>query len=772
MKHLKQSLCYFITLLFCSLALQHASGQLVGTVQIGDTTYVGVYTITASDANSGDNMIFVSPRATVTVNPVEGYFTYPVWQGDIVMNAAGILVTPGITGTGGALNTELTLQGHLLGENDLTKEGAGDLTFTGDSNLADTNPNKYRGTLRLATGRVLVTGTGQLSSLSRIEMSAGTILDISGATNGQEVYNFYGTGTVALGGNDLTFGRDNANRTFAGVITGGTGSSLTKVGTGTSTFTADSTGFLGTISVNGGTLLVNGDMSGAGLTTIADGGTLGGRGILGDVTIEAGGTLAPSVLTPQSSLTNSPYTMTVGELDAQTGSTIVLRINDQSAFEQIRVDSIYGGTTWADVNLEISALAGDYSGAGVTITGPMITTDGTSDATTWNDWTIRQKFLNLDNTGKITRNSTFFRGYAQTHNQQEVARVLDLSGVGTNANMWEMMTRFSQITSATERLAVFNQMTGDLRAHAFTLGQWKTSQYGLAHLDLTEHGLSEKNSVWFQAIHQTTDFEGDGNASAYGISRTGGIVGSEEVIGDDTKFGFFVGFARPYIYNQGNSVESNDLQFGFYGGSRIHRFLDTKLFVGYGHQFYEQKRYITDPVLLADGPVQQIDSRYKGDSMSMSLEIGVPLEGGLFSLRPLAAIDSDLTWVYNTDETGSSGLEQRFAREFYEKTLARAGLTAQFGSVMYSTPLSLMGRAFYARQISGDSHTTSRAAFLGDTSQWMSIYGIEQGRDYMTGGLGVRWTISDSRSFYGDYDYTMSDRSRAHSASLGYMQKW
>ncbi|MGL6226043.1 MAG: autotransporter outer membrane beta-barrel domain-containing protein [Thermoguttaceae bacterium] len=788
MKHLKQSLCCIITLLFCALLSQYAFGQTLplpntGNVQVNGVDQGPTYIITSGANNY--RMIFTAPTAVVSLNTVTGL--NKTWGGEISMQAAGVIATQS-TVAGQLPN--LTVNGVLSGNQDLTKTGDGKLIFTNSNNT-------HRGTITVNAGTVAISDAGQLSG-SLIDLtSLGSTLDISGATSSASIGGLSGVfgSVVKLDTKELVFGGNNANTTYDGFFDGS--GTLTKVGTGTVTLTGDSTTtvptvlgpFTGNISVDKGTLLVNGNVSGSALaplvkttTTVKQGAVLGGNGTLGNVTVNAGGMLAPSVLTADA-VSNEVLTIS-GQLDAQANSKIVLRVNDKGAFEQIKVGTVSVGTDWNNVNLEMNALAGDYSDPpGVTILGPMITANGTVDLTTWSDWELRQKFLNLNTTtGNITRKTDYFQNpnVVQTHNQQEVGRVLDASKAGTSDAMWEMMTRLSWLIGddpttplSPDRIyAAYSQMTGDLRAHAITLGQWKTSQYGLAHLDLTEHGLSEKNSVWFQAIHQTTDFEGDGNASAYGISRTGGIFGSEEVVGDDTLFGFFVGFSRPYIYNQGNSVEANDLQFGFYGGSRLHRFLDTKLFVGYGHQSYDQKRYITDSVLLDDGPVQQISSRYKGDSMSMSCEIGVPLEGGLFSLRPLAAVDSDLTWVYNTDETGSSGLEQRFAREFYEKTLARAGLTAQFGSVMYSTPLSLTGRAFYARQISGDSHTTSRAAFLGDTSQWMSIYGIEQGKDYMTGGLGFRWTISESRSFYGDYDYTTSDRSRAHSASLGYMQKW
>jgi len=669
------------------------------------------------------------------------------------MNAAGIIDTPTLFDIGSftLIDSELTVNGVLSGSRNLTKTGGGTLIFT--------NTNTNTGALIVSGGTVAVKGNGALSQSSLVNLaSSGVTLDISAANNPQTIAGLTGVdgANVNLGTQSLTFGGGNTNTTYAGSFSGS--GTLTKVGTGTATLAGDSPGFTGPINVNAGTLLVNGNMGIAGLTTVGNA-TLGGTGTLGNVTITSAGTLAPSVLTPTDTTTK---TLTVNDLTLDPGSQVIVRANDLGANERIWVNGAFTdhGTLWID------AIAGKYVGQAY---GPFITVGGAPDP---GNWDIRQKFLTWDPGPRtITRNEDFFKNLAATHNQREVARVLDLMDVQC-PKMWEVMTRLSQIPTPAEQRAAFNQMTGDLRAHAIMLGQWKTSQYGLAHLDLTEHGFYEKESLWFRAIHQTTDVESDGNASAYGISRTGGVVGHEEMFGDDTTLGLLIGFSQPYVYNQGNSVNANDLQFGFYSGTRISRFLDTKMFVGVGHQYYEQKRYITDSYLLDNGPIERIDATYTGDSMSMSWEFGVPIEGNLVSLRPVMAIDSDLTWVYNASETGTTGLELSYAREFYDKTLFRTGLTAQLGSVRYATPLSLFGRFFYARQIGGNPYTTSRAAFSCDLNQTMTIFGVDQGKDYISGGLGFRWTLSESRSLFGDYDLTTTDRSQMHYASLGYIQKW
>jgi autotransporter-associated beta strand protein len=87
----------------------------------------------------------------------------------------------------------------------------------------------------------------------------------------------------------------------------------------------------GPVTVQGGTLYVDGAMSGPGSVTVYSGGTLGGNGsILGDLTVQDGGTLAPG--------TNDVHgssTLTVSNL--MLGANAILRMN-------LNAPGVLGGT--------------------------------------------------------------------------------------------------------------------------------------------------------------------------------------------------------------------------------------------------------------------------------------------------------------------------------------------------------------------------------------------------------------------------------------------
>nr|WP_249816290.1 autotransporter domain-containing protein [Bradyrhizobium sp. 138] len=91
---------------------------------------------------------------------------------------------------------------------------------------------------------------------------------------------------------------------------------LDKTGSSVWTVTGTST-YAGPVTVNGGTLAVNGDLSSAGSLTVNAGGMLGGSGIAGAVAVN-GGTLAPG---------NSIGTLTTASLTMTAASTYLVQVS-------------------------------------------------------------------------------------------------------------------------------------------------------------------------------------------------------------------------------------------------------------------------------------------------------------------------------------------------------------------------------------------------------------------------------------------------------------
>ena len=153
------------------------------------------------------------------------------------------------------------------------------------------------------TSRIEVFGNGNLD----ISLHNKRFHDILGVTVGS----IEGDGNVFLGANNLTVGSNNLSTTFSGMIqdggvNGGTGGSLTKIGTGTLELTGANT-YTGNTNIKGGVLQIHGSITSN--TFVNHSSTLAGTGnIYGGVTGD--GIVRPG--DPIGTLTVNSYTQPVG----------------------------------------------------------------------------------------------------------------------------------------------------------------------------------------------------------------------------------------------------------------------------------------------------------------------------------------------------------------------------------------------------------------------------------------------------------------------------
>ena len=287
-----------------AIVTNNAEVLFFGNSTAGNATFTDAFGIVIfSDEATAGNATFVN--AGGTVSGTGGGFT--VFQ-------AGSTAGNATVTTNGATVSD-AFKGQNLFEGDA---GNATLIANGGSNGGDGGFIQYR--------------LGSTGGTARVEVFGNGTLDISqhnapGVTTGS----IEGSGLVFLGGVNLTVGTNNLSTTFSGVMqdggfSGGTGGSLTKIGTGKLTLSGANT-YTGVTTVNAGTLLVSntaGSATGPGAVKV-NSGTLGGSGIItGAVTIgtgsgagaflaPAGGTRKQATLTSHSALTfngDATYTYT------------------------------------------------------------------------------------------------------------------------------------------------------------------------------------------------------------------------------------------------------------------------------------------------------------------------------------------------------------------------------------------------------------------------------------------------------------------------------
>ena len=206
--------------------------------------------------------------------------------------------------------------------------GSGGLTFSGPGKLTLGGANTFTGDTRVGSGTLSLNHSNALAG-STLNMASSDDGTVAFGLTGNNTYNIGGiTGSknLAIGGNVLSVGANNANSTYSGQVSGI--GSLTKSGTSTLTMSGASS-YTGATVVSDGLLVVNGSISTSILTTIQSGATLGGSGAVGALTVQAGGTVAPG---------NSPGILSTGNYN-QAG-TLSLELNGTLAgaeYDQVNV---------------------------------------------------------------------------------------------------------------------------------------------------------------------------------------------------------------------------------------------------------------------------------------------------------------------------------------------------------------------------------------------------------------------------------------------------
>lgn len=270
--------------------------------------------LTLGTAGSAGTIVFEDDEATTLVvnGTLQGFAGGPaVITGDasaniITVNAGGSLTANGNLGGGSDV---VTVSGALAtGAAQLNLADGNDTLVLNDTAVftgAGVNAGAGTGdTLQVNTSSARTLAGSQVTGFEALTKTLGGTLTLTGdhsftagttiSAGVLQIGDGTATGTLAgnvLNNGMLVFNRDGAS-TFAGNISGSGG--LSHIDSGTTTLTGTNS-YKGATSIAAGTLIINGDQSGAtGPTSVANGATLGGNGTIGgNVTVAGGGSINP-----------------------------------------------------------------------------------------------------------------------------------------------------------------------------------------------------------------------------------------------------------------------------------------------------------------------------------------------------------------------------------------------------------------------------------------------------------------------------------------------
>jgi autotransporter-associated beta strand protein len=264
---------------------------------LGDSTTVLANSLSSSSGNvnlsygtfllNGANVIPDATAVTVNAGAALDLNGHDETIGSLADFSAGqggtLLLSASHTLTTGGNNDTTTFSGALQGLGGLTKAGSGTFTLAG--------ANTYTGPTVVSAGTLVLTGGSALADNDAITVASGAVLDMEqsetiGALNGSGTVRGRGTLTVTGGG------------IFGGTLSDGSRPlGLTVNGPSTTlVLTGANDSYTGPTTVSGGTLQVDGSLTGTGAVPVNSGGTLRGIGTItsaATVSVYSGGHLAP-----------------------------------------------------------------------------------------------------------------------------------------------------------------------------------------------------------------------------------------------------------------------------------------------------------------------------------------------------------------------------------------------------------------------------------------------------------------------------------------------
>jgi len=720
-------------------------------------------------------------------------------------NSGAVIVGQSGSGTlairnGGAVsNANGHIGLYLGGSGAVTVDGAGSswsssgvltLGYYGNGTLSISNG----GAANVAGG----TGTTVLANYSG---SSGT-LDIgaggaAGVLNAATVYGGAGTATLNFNHSDSAyhFTRDGSASGTAIAIHGST--SVNHVGSGATVLAGVNT-YSGDTNIDNGTLIVNGRIAGA--TFVNAGGTLGGSGTLGHVTVASGGTLSPG---------NSPGILSVnGDLTLNAGATTVMQIDGMTQGAEYDQIDVSGSATLAGtLDLRFSFVptggsrfnlieAGSLVLAGDPQTGFNSITDNLSS-----NLGAALRVMPLVDAGSfdiLIQQLSFIEasGGNLAPNQRSVAANLDsFSTSGRGAALFGELN----LLSAGELPGAFDSLSGAQHAHTRPLIAQASRQFmrvlgdrlnweapasntaanRFGNITLAYNGgdiaslfgapVSGKpaSNLWLRAMGGFGDIDGDGNAAGADYNSSGMALGYDREVRDGLRAGVAFGFTRSDVDAAAGNTGIDSYQLAAYGRRQwADDYLAASL--GIGHHRADSTRRIR-----FGGFSEVARADYATDGLGLALEAGRHYAWSAASrVTPFAGLEYGHFRQHGYQESGAGDANLRFVADGMDSL--RSLLGARLSNALAAADGTRLDTAVglsWAHEFM-DRTASLNPAFAVNGSVPFKISGPASGRDHLLATLGASARLGKAARLELDYSGEFAEAERQHAVSATFRMQW
>jgi outer membrane autotransporter protein len=652
-------------------------------------------------------------------------------------------IADGVTAT---IDTDLgagTLNGVISGAGSLTKTGANSLTLGA--------VNTYSGATTISEGTLATAVANALSTSTAVTVATNAALDLQG--NNQSIGSLTGNGTVSLGAALLTTGSDNTSTVFGGSISGSGG--LTKTGTGRFELTGDSL-YSGATNINGGLLAVNGSIVSD--VFVNAGGTLGGKGTTGDVTVLSGGILAPG---------NSVDTLhVVGNLTLSDGALYEV---ETSAATSDRTEAT--GNVTVDGDLQINTAAGYTVGheytiltAGGTVSGTFDTVDVLQDL----PFLVADVDYNADNVVLIFNPlATAWSAFADTSNQAGVANAVQSLGHG------DLVFDTILGLNAAQANQTFDRLSGEVHASTSTMLISDSRFVREAALERARAPIDrfvpvatmpvkaaapplapdQSNGVWAKGFGSWGDWDGDGNAASLDRDIGGVFVGYDRVIGETWRFGIAAGYSEAdfHVSDRASSGNAKSYHLAGYGAGNW-----GALGVRFGGAYSWNDISTDRSVVLADG-VNSLSADYSANTAQVFGEVGYRFAAPLANFEPFASLAYvNLDTDGFTERGGAAALTTRGASEGVTYSILGVRVEAQLA------PAATLKGSLGWQHAFGDTTPERESAFASGSLPFI-VTGVPIAEDALVVEAGLDYAILPNTVLGVSYSGQLADEATDNS---------
>ncbi|ALM82955.1 hypothetical protein ASB57_08290 [Bordetella sp. N] len=706
----------------------------------GGLTKTGAATLTLGGANTYTGGTTVT-AGTLAISANENLGTA---QSSVVLNGGTLQITTALSlnrdvvlgAAGGTLRTDadVTNGGQISGEGGLTKTGAGTLTLTG--------PITYLGTTTIEEGVLLSPaanlGSNPITNDATLAVQQDTAGQLDGAINGT--------------GNLIKLGAGRLNLTGGGDMSG-------------------------TAFVRAGTLSINGSLANT-TVEVDSGGTLGGNGTVGAITVRGGGTVAPG---------NSVGTLRAnGNYVQETGSTYVVELEGTSSDRIVVAGTatVQSGAILTPVNdatgtsgslfkvgtrYTVLSAAGGLTGTYTLTQTPLTAFLGLTDTYDANNayLTVTQvrnpaDVANTPNQGATANGSggTAVSDPLLNSATDDAARALldQLSGAALASAKGALIydSRYSR-DLAIDRLRAAFCTAGAGAARGDGSGGSSGGGLGAADRSGQAADCGNGNAAGRVAWGQTWGGWGhtNGNRNAGGIDRdsAGFVVGVDVPVGT-WRVGGLTGYShgRYKVEDQNARSESDDFHLGVYGGTQWGA---LALRLGGVYTFHDIDSGRDVNVATVGG---RMKANYNANTAQAFGELGYQLKAGPVAMEPFVNLAYVNLHTNGFDERGgAAALSSR--SDNTSTTFSTLGLRASSDLRLGKADATLRGLVGWRRAY-GDVTPKSTVSFAGGSA--FTVSGVPIGKDaaVIGAGLDVHLTsrITAGVAFDGQFGNGASDR--------------